>query len=180
MNRVLVIGSGGAGKSTFAARLAQITGIPAVHLDSHYWNSGWIQTPAEEWPHRVAELLLQKRWIIDGNYRGTLDQRLAACDTVVFLDLPRLLCFWRVIKRRLRYHGRSRPDMPDGCPEQICWEFARWIWDYPVKEKPKMMEKLASVGRDKRVLVLRSAREVEEFFSRISAGSVTNELASVK
>src|ERR1051325_11561095 len=118
MRRVLVIGSGGAGKSTFAARLGERTGLPVVHLDAHYWRAGWRETPREEWDARVDELLAADEWIIDGNYGGTLARRLAACDTVIFLDLPRTLCLWRVVKRRALFRGRSRPDMAEGWPER--------------------------------------------------------------
>ena len=89
MRRVLVIGSGGAGKSTFAARLAARTGLPLIHLDACFWRSGWDPTPPDEWARRVADLMSRQEWVMDGNYGGTLDARLAACDTVIFLDVPR-------------------------------------------------------------------------------------------
>jgi len=105
MRRVLVIGSGGAGKSTFARRLAQCAGLPLIHLDAIYWKPGWLETPKEEWTQVVESLLAGERWVMDGNYGGTLEQRLASCDTVVFLDLPRSLCLWRAAVRWVRFRG---------------------------------------------------------------------------
>ena len=169
MQRVLVIGSGGAGKSTVAARLGALTGLPVHHLDTLYWQPGWVLTPAPEWARRVAELTAGPAWIMDGNYGGTLEQRLAACDTVLFLDLPRLVCVARVLRRWLRYRGRSRPDMTAGCPERITGEFLRWVWRYPVERRPGVLRRLAAAqAGGVRVVHLRSTREVERFLSGLA------------
>jgi adenylate kinase family enzyme len=170
MRRVLVIGSGGAGKSTFAARLGGRTGLPVIHLDSLYWRAGWRETPRGEWAARVEELLRGDAWIMDGNYGGTLERRLAACDTVVFLDPPRAVCLWRVIKRRALFRGRARPDMNEGCRERLTWEFVRWVWTYPRARRPGVLEKLSRLDGGKRVFHLRSQREVEGFLERAGSG----------
>src|SRR5947209_9630130 len=127
MRRVLVIGSGGAGKSTFARRLGKLLDLQVIHLDVNYWKPGWVETPKDEWRRKVEELAKGDAWIIDGNYSGTLDMRLAACDTVVFLDLPRTVCIRRVLKRVLTYRDGTRPDMAEGCTEKFDFEFLRWI-----------------------------------------------------
>jgi adenylate kinase family enzyme len=163
MRRVLVIGSAGAGKSTFAARLAERTGLPLVHLDAIYWAPGWIKTPKEEWSRTVDGLLARDAWILDGNYAGTMDRRLAACDTAVFLDLPRTVCLWRAVKRRIVHHRRSRPDMREGCDEHLTWQLVRWIWDYPRKHRPGVLAKLSALRPGQRAVVLRSTAEVETF-----------------
>ncbi|MBI1760547.1 MAG: DNA topology modulation protein [Acidobacteria bacterium] len=168
MKRVLVIGSGGAGKSTFAARLARATGLPLLHLDALYWQPGWVEPPKQEWAATVARLLAGERWVMDGNYGGTLEQRLAACDTVVFLDLPRSLCLWRVLKRYVQYRGRTRPDMTPGCPEQLSFEFLSWIWHYPAQRKPKLLARLAQLAPHQQALILQSTAEIERFFQTLS------------
>ena len=137
MRRVILIGSGGAGKSTLAARLGRATGLPVHHLDAHYCRPGWVPTPEAGWDAKIAELAAGPAWIMDGNYGRTMDQRLAACDTVVFMDLPRTLRLARVLRRWLRYRGRTRPDMNGGCHEQITWEFVRWVWRYPRDRRPE-------------------------------------------
>ena len=158
-----MIGSGGAGKSTLATEIGAALGLPVIHLDALYWRPGWVATPDAEWSSRVAELVARDAWVMDGNYSRTLDVRLAACDGVVFLDLPRWLCFARALRRRIRYAGRTRPDMAAGCPEHLTWEFVRWIWDYPRTRRPAVLRRLAALPPDRRVIVLSSRGEIARF-----------------
>ena len=167
MRRVLVIGPGGAGKSTFARRLGARLGLPIIHLDRAYWRAGWVEPPKDEWRRKVEELCAGDSWVMDGNFSGTLDVRLAACDAVVLLDLPRALCVWRVVKRRLMYMGASRPDMAEGCCEKLDVEFLLWVWNYPRRSRPKILERLAAIGGSRQVYRLRSDAEVEEFLAKV-------------
>ena len=113
--RILVLGSGGSGKSTLARALGDRLGLPVVHLDLHFWNFGWKPTPDTEWQERVRRLVASDRWVMDGNFSGTLPLRVARSQAVVFLDLPRLVCVRSVLARWWRYRLRSRPDLPT-CP----------------------------------------------------------------
>jgi adenylate kinase family enzyme len=167
MRKVLVIGSGGAGKSTFAKRLGTRLKIKVIHLDSIYWRPGWVEMPKAEWLKTVEELLKLESWIMDGNYSGTLELRLQSCDTVIFLDLPRIVCLWRVVKRLLQYHNRSRPDMADECREKFNLEFMRWVWDYPKRARPKVLKRLEENLRDKKIIFLRSQLEMEKFLASL-------------
>ena len=164
---MLVIGSGGAGKSTLARRIGERTGLPVIHLDALYWRPGWVEAPPDEWTGTVAALLEGDRWVMDGNYGRTLEQRLRACDTVVFLDLPRLVCAWRVLARAVRYRGRSRPDMAPGCPERMTWDFLRWVWAYPRRSRPGVLRRLAALDGGQTVIVLRSGAQVERFVATL-------------
>lgn len=96
LRKVLIIGSGGSGKSTLANRLGQRTNLEVIHLDQLYWRSGWVETPKAEWLEIVSDIVKRDQWIIDGNYSGTLEPRFKACDTIIFLDLPRTVCVWRI------------------------------------------------------------------------------------
>src|SRR5688572_32449483 len=169
MRKVLVIGSCGAGKSVFSRRLGAVTALPVIHLDRHYWRPGWVEPTKDVWRAQVEELLRGDEWIIDGNYGGTMELRLASCDTVIFLDLPRLVCTWRVLQRAIRYHGRNRPDLADGCPERIDWEFVKWTWNYPNRSSHSVLERLARVEEKVTIITLRSDREVESFLLGQSA-----------
>lgn len=165
-----MIGSSGAGKSTFAKRLSRATGIPVIHLDKLYWNPGWVGTTDEaEWQAKVELVLQGDAWIIDGNYSGTLALRLQPADTVIFLDLPRALCVWRIIKRTALYRNKTRPDLGEGCPEKLDWNFVtfvRSVWNYPTRSKPKVEKLIAQNQNSKTIVRLKSKADVESFMSR--------------
>lgn len=171
MNRVLVIGSAGAGKSTFSRRFAEITGLPLIHLDRLFWKPGWVETDKAEWRELVERALEGERWIIDGNYGGTMEMRLAACDTVIFLDLSRFLCTYRVLKRVFTYRKGSRPDMAEGCDERLDLQFARFVWNYPNRSRPNVLERLECVRNSNTIITLRSRRDVAAFLSGLLAES---------
>lgn len=169
MERVLLIGSGGAGKSTVARRIAEATGLPLVHLDQLYWHPGWIPTPDVEWEAVVRDVVAGDRWVIDGNYGGTMALRLAAADTVVFLDIPRLRCVMRVLRRAAQHRGRSRDDMSPGCPEHVSREFLWWIWRYPATRRAAVLALLADFERDGgRTVIVRNDGEVDGFVSTLA------------
>jgi adenylate kinase family enzyme len=169
MRKVLVLGSGGAGKSTLANQLGELLNIEVLHLDKFYWHAGWIETPKAEWLKTVEELLWRDAWIMDGNYSGTLDLRFAACDTVIFLDMPRTLCLWRILKRAVMYRKKSRPDMAEGCPERLPCEFILWVWNYPQRTRPKVLGMLGSSLEGKKIVRLRSRSEVKRFLATLPA-----------
>jgi len=163
MRKVLVIGSGGAGKSTFATRLGELLELEVIHLDSLYWSTGWVEMPKAEWQRAVEELLSRSAWIIDGNYSGILEMRLEACDSVIFMDMSRLICLWRLLKRAILYRGERRPDMAEACPEKLNWKFMRWVWEYPERTRPKIIELLEKSDQNKQIIRLRSRAEVKRF-----------------
>ena len=166
-----MIGSGGSGKTTVARALAQLTGLPLIHLDALYWRAGWQPTPPHDWRAKVQTLISREVWIIDGNYGGTLDARLAACDTVVFLDLPRLVCLWRVLKRQVSHFGQVRPELPPGCRERLSWEFLVWIWTYPSRRRGDILKRLTALDTRKRVAILRSSAAIGEFLATVPKGT---------
>ncbi|MGI8911315.1 MAG: AAA family ATPase [Rubrobacteraceae bacterium] len=167
VKRILVIGSGGARKSTLSLRLGEILGIEVVHLDTLYWRPGWREGSRLEWEETVRRRAGRRDWIMDGNYGGTLDLRLARADAVILLDLPRSLCIRRVLLRRLRYAHRSRPDMAPGCPERLDLKFLRYLWKYPTERRPGILRKLEQVSIEKTVIVLRSPDEIARFVAEM-------------
>jgi adenylate kinase family enzyme len=164
-NRILVIGSGASGKTTFSLRLSEQTGLPLHHLDALYWSTGWQSSERNAWRAKVNELVRAERWIIDGSYGDSLDIRMPRADLVVFFDLPRYRCLWNLVKRRFKYAawtGRQRPGMPAGCPERIYGSFVKWVWQYPSKSKPDVLAALEQYKTPgARIFILRSYREME-------------------
>jgi adenylate kinase family enzyme len=113
----------------------------------------------------VARLIEGESWVMDGNYSGTLDLRIPAADTIIFLDVPRIVCLWRVAKRRLEYRRRPRPDMHPECPERLTLQFLQWIWNYPRRQRPRVLDHLRSVSSEKRIVILKSAKDAERFLA---------------
>ncbi len=165
MRRVLVIGSPGAGKSTLAADIARLTGLPLIHLDQHYWRSGWIEPPKEEWLAKVRQLIAGDRWIMDGNYGGSLRLRLTRADTVVHLDLPAWLCVTRILRRIVGSWRKVRPDMAEGCPEQFSAEFILYTATFRIHRRERVMRMLD--GFTGRIITLKNASEVRSFLASL-------------
>jgi adenylate kinase family enzyme len=163
VRKVLVIGNGGAGKSTFAIRLGAITRTPVIHLDAHYWGPGWTAKPPEQWKALVKELLDRESWIMDGNYNGTMAERMAAADTVLYFDMPRLTCLAGVLARRFSH---NRADRIPGCRDKVDLEFVKWIWTYPRKVRPRVMQLLHDRCASKDVVVFHSRREADAYLKR--------------
>lgn len=167
MNRILVIGSAGSGKSTLSQRIGERLQLPVIHLDKYFWKPNWIPTPNDEWDRFVMEAANRERWIMDGNYSRTLDLRLKRADVVLFLDMPRWLCLYRIFKRRIRYHGTTRPDLNEECPEKLDWEFVKWVWNYKKRSRPNVIDKLDSVRDQKEVIIVKTRRQAKELIKRL-------------
>ena len=166
-----MIGSGGAGKSVFAVELGRRTGLPVIHLDREFWSPGWVPMEEDRWEARVRELVAQDRWIMDGNYGGTMGIRFERADTVIFLDLPRLVCLGSAIRRSLLYRGASRPDMTEGNRERLDPAFLKWIWNYPRTRRPGILRALRALPASVDVVRLTSRRAMREWLASVPAAT---------
>jgi adenylate kinase family enzyme len=168
MKRIAIIGPGGAGKSTLARQTGEKTGLPVVHLDAVYWHEGWQETPKDVWEQTVREIARQPEWITDGNYGGTMELRLEAADTILFLDLPPLLCVWRVVRRWRKYRHGSRPDMAPGCPEKVDFAFVKWIWNYRRDRRPDILKRMDKYAEGRRLVHLQTTGQVRRFLQTLT------------
>ena len=166
MKRVLIIGCGGAGKSTLARQLGDKTGIPVVHLDKLYWRPGWQHLSREEFDVVLDEVLEQDAWIMDGNFNNTMEKRIAHCDTVIYLDFSRVACIMGVLKRIVTTYGTVRPDMGEGCPERFDLEFLKWVWNFN-RNKREAYYKLLNETDGIEKIVLKNRRAVRKFLNTI-------------
>lgn len=162
MQKIIIIGCPGAGKSTLAKALGQKLNLPVIHLDRLFWRSGWVNVSKEEFDALLAEELKKDAWIIDGNYSRTLPQRLAACDTVIYLDFPAAFCLWGVVKRVLRSYGKTRDDMGEGCPERFDREFMQYIWRFNKENRHNLYFAL-NQAEGKKIVILKNHRQVKKF-----------------
>jgi adenylate kinase family enzyme len=169
MRRVMVVGSAGAGKTTLARGLAKKLGLPLIHLDFHYWRPGWQLPDSRDWREQVAALAEAPEWIMDGNYSNTYDVRMARADTLVWLDHSRSVCLRRVLLRTLAGYGRTRPDLPESCPERFDLPFVRYVWNFPEKHRPQIVNAIDRFGNHLCIAPLRSDREAHEFLAGVGA-----------
>ena len=137
-----------------------------MHLDALFWKPGWVESERQEFGARMLAELEKPAWIMDGNYARTLPVRLEKCDAVIYLDFPRWLCIFGVLKRVLTTYGTVRPDMPEGCPERFDWEFLKWVWNFNRNNREKIHAQLDALPADK-VIILKNRREAESFLERI-------------
>ncbi|WP_168124011.1 DNA topology modulation protein [Paenibacillus sp. HB172176] len=169
MNRILILGSGGSGKSTLSQRLSNILNLPVVHLDRYFWKANWVPTPNEEWDQIVENFTTEKEWIIDGNYSRTMDTRIKHADLIIYLDMSKWLCLYRVLKRRVMYHKKTRPDMNEACQEKLDWEFFKWIWNYRKRSRMKTITKLEQIKNEKQIIILKNRKEVRELINKLES-----------
>jgi adenylate kinase family enzyme len=170
MQRILIIGGPGTGKSTLAGAMGARLGLPVVHLDRHYWSPGWVAPVPDEWRRRVQALAARDAWVMDGNYSGTFDLRLPRAEAIVWLDLPRWIYFPRTIRRLVANYGRERGDIGPGCPERFDFDFLfRWVWNYPTRSRPKTITLLGELAGTRPIVVLKSPSEVEAFVAGLPA-----------
>ena len=163
----MIIGCSGAGKSTFAKRLQALTQLPLVHLDQRYWLPNWQEPDKASWRAQIQALSDQEKWIMDGNYGGTMDIRLPRADTVIYLDYPTWRCLWRITKRIIHYHGEVRPDMPSGCRERFDLNFYHYVATYNLKRRPVLLQRLQALDKDVQVIYLRNDGEAANLLCKL-------------
>ena len=161
MKKVIVIGCPGSGKSTVSRALHNKTGIPLYHLDMMYWNADKTTAEKSVFLERLSTVLEKDEWIIDGNYGSTMELRMAACDTVIFLDYPLDVCLDGIKERR----GKPRSDMPWIETEEDA-EFIEFIKNYNEQQKPKVLELLEKYS-DKNIVIFKSREQANEFLLQI-------------
>ena len=136
MKRILVTGNAGSGKSTLARRIASEVELPFHGLDCIVWQPGWKKRTPDERSALISKLIEQDSWVIDG---VSLEVQSHA-DVIIFLDVSRRISFFRVMKRNWRYLFRSRPDLPERCPEiLIAPTLCRIIWNFPDNIRPQIL-----------------------------------------
>lgn len=156
--KVIVIGSPGAGKSTFARKLRDLTGLPLFYLDMLWHKPDRTNVSREEFDEKLQEILMQEQWIIDGNYQRTLEMRLKACDTVFFLDFPLDVCIAGAQARI----GKAREEMP-WIETEFDEEFRQDILAFPEVKLPQIYEMLERYREHKEIVIFKSREELDAF-----------------
>lgn len=170
MHRIVILGNAGSGKSTLARALGKRLDVPVVHLDTLFWEPGWIEPDAEQFRSRVKQAVSSDAWICEGNYsRRTFDLRLPRAQLVIWLDTPRTTCLRRVVVRSVL--NRPRADMPAGCSEKLdraFLTFLKYVWTFDGDYRPSIEAMRLAVGPQVPVVHLRGTRQIADFLQGAS------------
>jgi len=170
MERILVIGCPGSGKTRLAKLLGEKLNLPVVHLDNLWWTGEWENVSREEFDARLEEVLEGEKWIIDGNFSRTMPLRLQHCDTIVYLDYHRWQCLLGMTQRVLANYGKSRPDMGGNCPERFDPEFIKFIWNFN-KNNRNMNYIWIAQAKHAKAIVLKNRKEAKAFLNSVKSGA---------
>ena len=162
MNKAIVIGCPGSGKTTFAEKLQKCTGLPLYYLDAIWHKPDKTHIPREEFDQRITEIFSEEKWIIDGNYKRTIEMRIKECDTVFLFDLPTEVCLQGVTERI----GKERYDLP-WLETPVDPEFSQFIEDFPKDTLPYIYELIEKHKDEKRVIIFKAREEADEFIEKL-------------
>jgi adenylate kinase family enzyme len=170
MEKIVIMGSSGAGKTTLARELGPKLNIKVYHLDRLFWQRSWKGKTKDTRIDIMQDLVREKQWIIDGNYFRASELHLYAADTIIFLDISPFVCLQRIIKRPHEYHGHSRRDIPEGCTDKLTRLRMLKVLAFPLRGRKRLEEKLRKYN-SKHIFRLRSDKEVEEFLAQQVQGT---------
>lgn len=162
MLKIIVIGSPGSGKSTFARKLRDITDIPLYYLDMIWHKPDRTNISQEEFDSQLNDILHKDRWIIDGNYQRTLESRLEKCDTIFLMDFPVDVCLSGAESRI----GKKREDLP-WIEYEFDKEFKQWIIDFPENRLTQIYQKIEKYRHNKDIIIFKSRKEADEYLDNL-------------
>lgn len=162
MDKIVIIGCPGSGKSTYAKKLGQKLNIPVFHLDKLFWKNNWEHVSQDEFKRKQDEVMNQDKWILDGNFTNTIEHRVKKADTVIFFDYSKSVSLWRTFRRYFIYFGKVRPDMGGDNKEKLHWKHIKFIINYPRIEVENILKKYSS----KNIIIFRNDRDALNFLSQ--------------
>lgn len=166
LTRIAVIGCPGSGKTTLSNKLGKILCRKVIHLDKVLWNPNWEMLPYDERKIIHDNLIAADNWLIDGMWRSHLVDRIERATTVIFLDYKRRVSFFRALKRRIKYAGKQRDDIAEGCLEKSDLYFTRYIWNFHKNVRP-LIYSLAESHPQVKMIVLSTPKAAKQFVRRL-------------
>jgi adenylate kinase family enzyme len=174
VKRICIIGSPGSGKSTLAKHLGHLLKLKVIHLDTLFWQPGWVSVSDEELMLKQGKYIQEEHWIIDGSYSSIWTPRIERAGTIIFMDFSRWICLYRIMKRYVKYRNQTRSDMGQGCPERIDLEFLTFVWNYPANRRFKVLNIIKRYAEEKQIFIFQNQQQVTSFLEKVKKGNSIN------
>ena len=163
MNKILVLGNSGAGKSSFTSLLAKKLNIDYLHLDKIVYKYNWDSPCFDDLRYEVDNFITKEKWIMDGNFLNNSLNRFQECDTIYFLDINRFVCLISVLKRNKKYKGKQRESRSDFCDEKITFSYLKWVFFDFYRTSRKEIKKILIENSNKKVIVFKNRRQINKY-----------------
>lgn len=164
-NRISIVGGSGSGKSTLADILSKKFNLPVIHLDAINFRKNWVEIDKTERDNLILSEALKDKWIIDGNYNKTIQNRFQRADLIIWLDYSTLAQLKGVIKRFIITKNNERPEIP-GCKERLNFQFLKYVATYNQKKRHLISDNLKDIPQDK-ILIFRTRKSLNEWISNL-------------
>lgn len=162
MERICIIGGSGTGKTTLSNNLGKELNLPVYHIDGIHHLKDWKIRDKEERDKIILEKVAETKWIIDGTYRSTLQQRLEKADSVIYLDYSTFAQIIGVLKRFIKNHGKEKEEIP-GCKEQMNWNFFLFVLNWRKNKREEILEKINIIDNNK-VYVFNNRKQLNKWY----------------
>ena len=165
-NRISIIGGSGSGKSTLATILSKELNIPAVHLDAINYKANWVEIDNKERENIIRVKSSEEKWIIDGNYKKTLKERLDKSDLVIWLDYSSFAHLKGFLKRLIKYSNKEKPELP-GCKERFSFTFLKYVITYNKTKRPEMLKLVNNIPNEK-LLIFKKQKDLNKWIKNFT------------
>lgn len=164
IKKISIIGGSGCGKTTLSDNLGKVLNLPVYHLDGIHHLENWVVRDKDERDKIMMEKVSEEKWIIDGTYRSTLNERLDATDFLIYLDYSSFAQVKGVLGRWIKHRGQEKPEIP-GCKEKMDLKFLSWVWNWRKDKRQDIVEAIKKLD-DSKVLIFKNRRELNKWFER--------------
>lgn len=162
--KIAIIGGSGTGKTTLADKLGILLNLPVIHIDGIHHLENWKIRDKDERDNIILEKIKSDKWITDGTYTSTLNERLKKAELVIYLDYSSFSQVRGVLHRYLKNHGKEKPEIP-GCKEKMSFEFLIWVWNWRKNKREKVLKAINEINQDK-VLIFKNRRQLNKWYNK--------------